>query len=190
MFVWVRVLTSCALVDTGEHRSPKYTPERIAPPRSAGEICMDVPSVMVMTPMVAADANDEPVNNDIRQFSRNVSRMATWGRIRAVVFATMNGTVPAARHNVVSSPISTKVTTTMLAARMVANPLRIIAPQWWPVTRPWIRKMITPAASAGTMDMPLAMQPISAAQNRAMVMNAAIWRVSFQSARLQGIPDF
>lgn len=35
----------------------------------------------------------------------------------------MNGTVPAARHSVVSRPISTNVTTTMLAARMVANPL-------------------------------------------------------------------
>ena len=84
---------------------------------------MDVPSVMVMTPMVAAVANDDPVSSDMRQLSRKASRITTCGRTRLEVFATMNGTVPAARHSVVSRPISTNVTTTMLAARMVANPL-------------------------------------------------------------------
>lgn len=97
---------------------------------------MDVPSVMVITPIVAAEANDEPVKSDIRQLSRNTSRITTCGRIRVVVFATMNGTVPAARHNVVNSPISTNVTTTMLADFMVVKPLRSMGFQACPVRRP------------------------------------------------------
>ena len=101
-----------------------------------GETCIDVPKVMVITPIVAAEANEEPVSSDIRQLSRNVSRITACGRISEVVFATMNGTVPAARHRVVNRPISTKVTTTMLAARIVARPLRIIAPHACPVSRP------------------------------------------------------
>ena len=38
---------------------------------------MEAPNVIVITPIVAAEANDDPVSSDIRQLSRNVSRTTT-----------------------------------------------------------------------------------------------------------------
>ena len=71
--VFVRSATSSALVDTGEHLSPKNTPERIAPPASIGFIPIASDIVMHMTPTVAALPNDVPVRKDMSELTMNTA---------------------------------------------------------------------------------------------------------------------
>lgn len=85
--------TRSALVDTGEQRSPKYTPESIAPPTSRISTFMAAPMVPQMTPMVAAVPKEVPVSTDTRQFRRNVMRIRMDGRISTDAQQTMTGVV-------------------------------------------------------------------------------------------------
>ena len=78
-FVLVKPATNKALVDIGEQRSPKYMPEREAPPSRAGSIPMILPIVMQMTPIVAIVPKDVPVRNDTKQFRRKVMSKKTLG---------------------------------------------------------------------------------------------------------------
>ena len=81
MSVQVSVETSSALVETGEHRSPKKTPERIEPPVKTGLIPSAEAIVAQTTPIVAAVPNEVPVKKDMAQLSRNVIRRKMEGRI-------------------------------------------------------------------------------------------------------------
>ena len=85
MLVWVSSATSRALVDTGEHRSPKNTPESTAPPISTRGTPMAVPSVAQMTPMVAAAPKAVPVRTETKQLSKKVIKRNTEGWIKGVV---------------------------------------------------------------------------------------------------------
>ena len=68
-------------MDTGEHRSPKNTPERIAPPVRISLHPIAFAMVMQITPMVAAVPNAVPVRTDTRQFKRNAIKIITDGFI-------------------------------------------------------------------------------------------------------------
>ena len=68
-FVFVRSATRRALVDTGEHRSPKNMPERIAPPESMGFTSMAFAIVIHITPVVAAVPKDVPVRKEIKELT-------------------------------------------------------------------------------------------------------------------------
>lgn len=81
IFVWVSSETSSALVDTGEHRSPKNTPERIAPPVRISLHPIAFCHAQQITPMVAAVPNAVPVRTDTRQFKRNAIKIITDGFI-------------------------------------------------------------------------------------------------------------
>ena len=85
----VNVATSSELVETGEHRSPKYDPERTAPPVSK----MGTPALVAMNaqivPMVTAVPNEVPVRNDMRQHSRNVASKTTGPEHIPEVISTM-----------------------------------------------------------------------------------------------------
>lgn len=123
MFVSVIAATSRALVDTGEQRSPKKTPERIAPPVSTGETSMAVPIAAQMTPIVAAVPKEVPVRTEITQLSRKVISRKIEGRIRSAAWQTIKGTVPAARQSAVITPISRKVNRIF---QTVATPSQVI----------------------------------------------------------------
>ena len=73
MPVFVMSATRRALVDTGEHLSPKKMPERMAPPVRAGLMPRALPMVMHITPIVATLPNDVPVRKDIKEFMRNAA---------------------------------------------------------------------------------------------------------------------
>jgi hypothetical protein len=107
-FVLVSSLTKSALVDIGEQRSPKKTPERMAPPRKAGSKPIAFPIAIVMTPMVAADPKAVPVKKETKQFKRNVITRKKEGSISPKESEIMAGIVPAARHKAVIIPINRK----------------------------------------------------------------------------------
>ena len=79
--VFVRSETRSALVETGEHLSPKNTPDSTAPPASTGLIPMDSAIVMDITPTVAALPKEVPVRKDIRQLIRKTAPRNHSGRI-------------------------------------------------------------------------------------------------------------
>lgn len=81
MFVFVIAATNKALVETGEQRSPKKTPERIAPPVSTGETPIAVPIAAQITPIVAAVPKEVPVSTERPQLSRKLISRKTPGRI-------------------------------------------------------------------------------------------------------------
>ena len=62
---------SSALVDTGEQRSPKKTPDKTAPPASTGDTPMEAAAVMHTAPIVAAAPKDVPMSADTALVSRN-----------------------------------------------------------------------------------------------------------------------
>ena len=72
--VWVSVATSRTLVDTGEHRSPKYDPDRTAPPVNTTGTPASLATKAQMVPMVTAVPNDVPVRNDMSEHKRNVAK--------------------------------------------------------------------------------------------------------------------
>ena len=84
-FVFVRSATKSALVDTGEHLSPKKMPESIAPPENTGFTPMAFASVMQMTPMVAAVPKEVPVKNEISEFIRKTAAKNQLGLIKGSV---------------------------------------------------------------------------------------------------------
>ena len=75
--------TSSALVETGEQRSPKSTPDRTAPPIRRMSTPIAPPIVAQITPMVAALPKEVPIRTDTAQLSRKVIRRKTPGRISA-----------------------------------------------------------------------------------------------------------
>ena len=68
------VATSSALEDMGEHRSPKNTPDRMAPPSKGAGSPAARPNIMQIKPMVLAVPKDVPVRKDIRLQSRKAQR--------------------------------------------------------------------------------------------------------------------
>jgi len=81
MSVLVKLLTKSALVDMNEQRSPKNTPDKIAPPVKIGLIPIALDMVMQIIPKVAADPNAVPVRKEIKQHSKKVTRINTDGVI-------------------------------------------------------------------------------------------------------------
>ena len=69
----------------GKQRSPKYTPERIAPPVIHEGIPSAEAIVAHTTPIVAAVPRAVPVRTEIRQFRRNVISKNVDGFIRCTV---------------------------------------------------------------------------------------------------------
>ena len=126
MFVSVSSLTSSALVETGEQRSPKYTPESIAPPSSTGSMPIEMPTLTQMVPIVAAVPNAVPVSIETPQFSKNVISSRISGRM----------------------PISGKTSSTLAD---VFTPEQIIFPSSFhekPCFLPYSVKITSPARSA------------------------------------------
>ena len=100
---------SKALVETGEHLSPKYAPEMIAPPIIAGLILRASATVMHIVPIVADVPNAVPVRNETKQLSKNESTTKKLGCIIFTEWQTMAGIVPEARQRAVIRPISKKL---------------------------------------------------------------------------------
>ena len=113
--------TRSALVETGEHLSPKYEPPKTAPPIITGSMPNDFAIVMQMTPIVADVPKAVPVKKDIAQHRRKVSITNISGLIIKEARLTITGIVPQARHNAVIIPISIKVMRMFLTVFM---PLR------------------------------------------------------------------
>ena len=101
--------TRSALVETGEHLSPKYTPDNIAPPVKRGSTFITAPIEAQITPIVAAVPKEVPVNMDIPLFSRKTIRRKTDGRISFAARQTIEGIVPDALQRAVIIPISRKI---------------------------------------------------------------------------------
>ena len=70
----VRCQISRELVETGDQRSPKKAPAKIAPPTSMGLSPMVLAMVIHTTPMVAAVPKEVPVSTDTPQLSKKLSR--------------------------------------------------------------------------------------------------------------------
>ena len=85
MLVSVSSDTRRALVETGEQRSPKKIPERIAPPQSHGDTERTDPIVAQTTPTVAAVPNEVPVSTETSEFKRNTIRRKNDGFIKWIV---------------------------------------------------------------------------------------------------------
>ena len=79
--VLVSVLTRIALVDIGEHLSPKYEPARTAPPVRRVFISIACPIVAHITPIVAAVPNAVPVSTETKQHRINAATRNTDGVI-------------------------------------------------------------------------------------------------------------
>ncbi len=109
MFVFVIVATRSALVETGEHLSPKYAPATMAPPVSKGETPRVCAIVLHITPIVAAVPKAVPVRKDKRQLSKKVISKNIDGEINFVDIETMTGIVPDVRQRAVMIPIRTNV---------------------------------------------------------------------------------
>lgn len=60
--------------------------------------------VMQMTPIVADEPNDVPIRNETPQQSRNTISTKTEGFMSLTAEQMMNGIVPLARHEAVSTP--------------------------------------------------------------------------------------
>ena len=121
--VFVSSETSNALVETGEQRSPKRTPESIAPPAITGFMFIEYAIVMQMTPIVAAEPKDVPIRNETPQQRRNVISTKTLGFMSFTADEMMNGIVPLALHDAVSIPTMRKTIRTFFA---VLTPSKII----------------------------------------------------------------
>ena len=87
--VRVSVATSRALVETGEQRSPKYAPDRTAPPVNTAGTPASLATKAQMVPMVAAVPNDVPVRNDMSEHKRNVASKTTGPEHMPEVASTM-----------------------------------------------------------------------------------------------------
>ena len=68
--VLVSSATKRALVETGEQRSPKKTPDKTAPPTRSMGMFMAAAIVVQITPMVAAVPKAVPVRKETAQFRR------------------------------------------------------------------------------------------------------------------------
>ena len=101
--------TSRALVDTGEHLSPKKAPDKTAPPVSIGLTPIVEPMEAQITPIVAEVPKDVPVRTESPLLRRKVIRRKTDGRIRVEALETMKGMVPEALQRAVITPIRIKV---------------------------------------------------------------------------------
>ena len=101
------VATSRALEDMGEHRSPKNTPDRMAPPSKGAGRPAARPSIMQIKPMVLAVPKEVPVRKDIRLQSRKAQRAKAPGWIHPTAWYRMNGMVPQIRQPAVIRPIKT-----------------------------------------------------------------------------------
>ena len=77
--VFVSSLTRIALVETGEQRSPKKIPARIAPPVYIEGIPLLSAMVIQITPMVAALPKEVPVRKETRQHRRKEASSMTDG---------------------------------------------------------------------------------------------------------------
>ena len=80
-FVFVRSATRSALVETGEHLSPKNMPESTAPPESIGLMPMAFAIVIQITPIVAALPNDVPVRKEINELMTKTAARNHWDLI-------------------------------------------------------------------------------------------------------------
>ena len=87
--VFVSLLTRRALVDTGEHLSPKYTPQIIAPPIGSGDRPMDTATLIQIVPIVAEVPKAVPVSTETIQFRRNVRIIIVFGLIKSPAKQTM-----------------------------------------------------------------------------------------------------
>ena len=106
--------TSRALVDTGEHLSPKKAPDKTAPPVSIGLTPIVEPMEAQITPIVAEVPKDVPVRTESPLLRRKVIRRKTDGRIRVEALETMKGMVPEALQRAVITPIRIKVINILL----------------------------------------------------------------------------
>ena len=71
-FVSVTEATRIALLESGEHLSPKKQPEITAPPLITG-LTPAVPAIVILiTPIVAAVPNEVPVIKETRQFIKKM----------------------------------------------------------------------------------------------------------------------
>ena len=102
----VSSLTSRALVDTGEHRSPKNTPDRTAPPTSTGFSPMAPEMLMQITPMVAAVPKAVPVRTDTPQFIKKAKSRKAEGWRNRTQMVMITAMVPQARQRAVSIPMN------------------------------------------------------------------------------------
>ena len=107
--VFVRAETNNALVETGEHLSPKKAPDKTAPPTKLISIPMLVAKTPQMPPIVAAVPKAVPVSMDTQQFNKNVITKKLAGFIKGYTKQTITEIVPEQRHKAVSTPINKKV---------------------------------------------------------------------------------
>ena len=160
----VNSATSSALVETGEQRSPKYTPESTAPPVSTMGTPMARPSAAQITPMVAAVPKDVPVSTESRQLSRNTMTRKHHGRMNPTAQQTIMGMVPAARQRAVSIPMSRKIVKILRTERTPPSASAPSSRHEKPFFLPYSRKRASPAPSAHKMDAPSATQQSSSRQ--------------------------
>ncbi len=120
----------------GEQRSPKYAPASTAPPASSSFAPIEAAIVMHTTPMVAAVPNDVPVRKDIRPHRRKMARGAAAGTTSGAASVTSSATVPHARHEAVSTPMSTNAVSTPRAVATPETPIRASSPRRCPRARP------------------------------------------------------
>jgi hypothetical protein len=106
--------TSNALVDTGEHLSPKKAPDNTAPPVSIGLTPIVEPMEAQITPIVAEVPNDVPVRTESPLLRRKVIRRKMDGLIRVEALETIKGMVPEALQSAVITPIRIKVINILL----------------------------------------------------------------------------
>jgi hypothetical protein len=106
--------TSNALVDTGEHPSPKKAPDKTAPPVSIGLTPIVEPMEAQITPIVAEVPKDVPVRTESPLLRRKVIRRKTDGLIRVEALETIKGIVPEALQRAVITPIRIKVINILL----------------------------------------------------------------------------
>lgn len=109
-FVFVISAIKSAEVETGEHLSPKYAPERIAPPQIAGDTPMALPTLMQMTPMVAAVPIDVPVRTETSAQRENVAGRNSSGVRASEAKVTIYAMVPDARQSAVRTPTRSMTT--------------------------------------------------------------------------------
>lgn len=85
MSVRVSVATRSALVDMGEHLSPKYAPDKIAPPVSQSGTPKFSAIAAQMTPIVAAVPNAVPIKVEMSPQSQNVMSKIIAGEKKSAV---------------------------------------------------------------------------------------------------------
>ena len=70
----------------GEHLSPKYRPEIIAPPTITVLISKDFAIVIHTIPIVPTVPKDVPVIKDIAEHNKNANNIKYWGLIKSTAW--------------------------------------------------------------------------------------------------------